>query len=174
MNTLHHLPSLSRRALLQSLSSGFGYMAFAGLASRLAAKQAASAGPLAPKSPHFPARAKRIIFLCMNGGPSHVDTFDYKPELQKNDGKSVANRNRGGLANLLASPWKFSQHGKSGLWISELFPGGFQARRRPVSDPQHEDRPAGAPAGLHADAHRQLPVRASLARRVVALRPGHW
>jgi Protein of unknown function (DUF1501) len=121
---MNHLTfsTLSRRAMLQSLSSGFGYMAFAGLATRLAAKQAASAGPLAPKSPHFPARAKRVIFLCMNGGPSHVDTFDYKPELQKNDGKSVANRNRGGLANLLASPWKFSQHGKSGLWISELFP----------------------------------------------------
>jgi hypothetical protein len=113
----------SRREMLQTLWSGFGYLAFAGLATRLAAKEAAAAaGPLAPKAPHFPARAKHVIFLCMSGGPSHVDTFDYKPELQKNDGKSVANRNRGGYARLLASPWKFSQHGQSGLWISELFP----------------------------------------------------
>ncbi|MBI5773894.1 MAG: DUF1501 domain-containing protein [Verrucomicrobia bacterium] len=122
MNTFN--PFLySRRAALQTLSAGFGYVAFAGLAARLAAKEAAAkAGPLAPKAGHFPARAKHVIFLCMSGGPSHVDTFDYKPELQKSDGKSVANRNRGGYAKLLKSPWEFSQHGKSGLWISELFP----------------------------------------------------
>jgi hypothetical protein len=113
----------SRRDALKTLSAGFGYVAFAGLSARLAAKEAAAkAGPLAPKGGHFPARAKHVIFLCMSGGPSHVDTFDYKPELQKSDGKSVANRNRGGYAKLLKSPWDFSQHGKSGLWISELFP----------------------------------------------------
>lgn len=117
-------PQWSRRQALKTLWAGFGYMAFAGMSSQLAAREAAAkGGPLAPKPVHFPARAKHVIFLCMSGGPSHVDTFDYKPELQKNDGKSVANRGRGGYAKLLASPWKFSQHGKSGLWISELFPG---------------------------------------------------
>jgi hypothetical protein len=116
-------PHWSRRQALKTLWAGFGYMAFAGLASQISAKEAAAkGGPLAPKPVHFPARARHVIFLCMSGGPSHVDTFDYKPELQKNDGKSVANRARGGYAKLLASPWKFSQHGKSGLWISELFP----------------------------------------------------
>jgi hypothetical protein len=113
----------SRRSALKTLWSGFGYLAFAGLATRLAANEAAAkAAPLTPKPPHFTPRAKRVIFLCMNGGPSHVDTFDYKPSLQQSDGKSVANRNRGGYAKLLASPWKFTQHGQGGLWISELFP----------------------------------------------------
>jgi hypothetical protein len=112
----------SRREALKTLWSGFGYMAFAGLATRLAAAEvSAKAGPLVPKPPHFPARAKHVIFLCMSGGPSHVDTFDYKPKLNEDDGKSAGARFRGG-AKLLGSPWKFSQHGDSGLWISELFP----------------------------------------------------
>ena len=98
-------------------------MAFAGLATRVAAAAtAAKAGPLAPKAPPFAARAKRVIFLCMSGGPSHVDTFDYKPKLNEDDGKPMNNRFRGGTAKLLGSPWKFSRHGQSGLWISELFP----------------------------------------------------
>ena len=80
-----------------------------------------AANPLAPKQPHFPARAKRVIFLCMEGGPSHVDTFDYKPKLTADDGKPFAQGRFAG-AKLLASPWKFAQHGQSGLWISELFP----------------------------------------------------
>ena len=79
------LPSFSRRTLLKTLSSGFGYLAFAGLAHRTAS--AKPGNPLAPKAPHFPARAKRVIFLCMGGGPSHVDTFDYKPKLIADDGK---------------------------------------------------------------------------------------
>jgi hypothetical protein len=77
----------------------------------------AATNPLAPKRPHFAPRAKRIIFLCMAGAPSHVDTFDYKPELASMDGKTFR-----GNSKLLASPWKFSQSGKSGLWISDLFP----------------------------------------------------
>ena len=122
MNTVN--PFLySRREALKTLWAGFGYTAFAGLVAQAAAKEpAAKGGPLDAKPTHFPARAKHVIFLCMSGGPSHVDTFDYKPELQKNDGQSVANRNRGGYAKLLASPWTFAQHGQSGLWISELFP----------------------------------------------------
>ena len=78
---------------------------------------AQTTNPLVAKQSHFPARAKRVIFLCMQGGPSHVDTFDYKPKLGQDAG-------RGGKygSKLMASPWKFSQRGKSGLWISELFP----------------------------------------------------
>ena len=78
----------------------------------------AAENPLAPKAPHFPPRAKRVIFLCMRGGPSHVDTFDYKPKLTADNGKPGK---RPGT-KLLGSPWKFAQHGQSGLWISELFP----------------------------------------------------
>jgi hypothetical protein len=105
----------SRREMLKTLSCGFGYLAFAGLAARAAA---AEAGPLAPKAPHFPAKAKRVIFLTMRGGPSHVDTFDHKPRLSADHG---APGKRPGT-KLLGSKWKFAPQGKSGLWISELFP----------------------------------------------------
>jgi len=107
----------SRRLFLQSTAAGFGYLAFAGL-STLAA---ATTNPLAPRQPHFPARARRVIFLCMEGGPSHVDTFDYKPRLATDDGKPIG-KGRLPFARLLGSPWKFRQHGQSGLWISDLFP----------------------------------------------------
>jgi hypothetical protein len=117
----------SRRTLLKSTASGFGYLAFAALAHEQAARAAASEGaenPLAPKKPHFAAKAKRVIFLCMDGGPSHVDTFDYKPKLAADDGKAPP-RGRVGFnsgGKLLASPFAFQKRGNSGLWISELFP----------------------------------------------------
>jgi Protein of unknown function (DUF1501) len=112
--------ALSRRALLKRVSSGFGYLAFASLSSMEAAR--AKDSPLAPKAPHFPARAKRVIFLCMNGAPSHVDTFDYKPKLADADGKASDRPGRIPGAKLMSSLWKFQQRGKSGLWVSELFP----------------------------------------------------
>ena len=121
-NTNNHLCELlapSRRQVLKTISSGFGYLAFSSLATIASAKdkKLQSTGPLAPKQPHFPARAKRVIFLCMRGGPSHVDTFDYKPQLAVDNGK----RGKYG-GSLLKSPWKFSQRGNCGLWISDLFP----------------------------------------------------
>ncbi|PHS04787.1 MAG: sulfatase [Blastopirellula sp.] len=117
-------PNYSRRSALKAMSCGFGYMAFAGLAAEAAAKESFQ-NPLAPKTPHFEPKAKRVIMLCMRGGPSHVDTFDYKPMLAKHAGESPGGV--GGLNNqkgrkLMPSPWKFSQHGESGLPISELYP----------------------------------------------------
>ena len=112
---------LSRRDLLKGTSSGFGYLAFAGLTSMAAAADSKNS-PLAPKAPHFPARADRVIFLCMNGAPSHVDTFDYKPELASADGKASARPGRIPGAKLMSSLWKFQKHGQCGLWISDLFP----------------------------------------------------
>ena len=112
--------NFNRRHALKTLSCGFGYMALAGMASQAAADENRFQNPLLPKEPHFPAKAKRIIFLCMRGGPSHVDTFDYKPQLAKDNGKAAPSgpKNR----KLMQSPWKFNQHGESGLPISELFP----------------------------------------------------
>src|SRR5262245_57168049 len=107
----------SRRAALKSLASGFGYLAFAGLAHEASVRGSGDA--LAPRPTHFPARAKRVIFLCMNGGPSHVDLFDYKPELQRRAGETMFGR---GGARLLGSPFRFARHGTSGQWISELLP----------------------------------------------------
>ncbi len=113
-------PNFSRRDLLKSVSSGFGYLAFAGLSSMAAAGSEGS--PLSRKAPHFPARARHVIFLCMNGAPSHVDTFDYKPKLSAESGKPSDRPGRIPGAKLMGSPWKFQKRGESGLWISELFP----------------------------------------------------
>ena len=114
---------MSRRQLLQTVAAGFGWMAFSGVAAKGAeplAKAFDSSAPLGLRAPHFKPRAKRVIFLCMQGGPSHLDTFDYKPQLQKDAGKSGPSRGGGG--ELIGSPFAFHQHGQSGLWISELFP----------------------------------------------------
>ena len=108
---------LSRRTLLKTTGSGFGFLAFAALAHDQAAR--AKDNPLAPKPTHFPARSKRVIFLCMEGAPSHVDTFDHKPKLTADDGKPSP---RGRGTKLLGSPFKFARHGETGRWVSELFP----------------------------------------------------
>jgi hypothetical protein len=109
---------LSRRELLKTASCGFGYLALAGQAAE-EARAAGYVNPLAPKSPHMTPRAKRVIFACMQGAPSHVDTFDYKPGLAKDEGKEPAEfKGR----KLMPSPFKFTEHGKDGPAISELFP----------------------------------------------------
>lgn len=83
--------------------------------------------PLAPKKPHFPAKAKSVIFLYMYGGPSHIDTFDYKPGMKGMDGKTikVTTFGRGGHKNegrIVEPKWNFKQYGQSGAWVSDLFP----------------------------------------------------
>jgi hypothetical protein len=121
---------LTRRTALQTLGCGFGYLALAGLAQQQQARAALSANPLAPKQPHHPPRAKRIIFLFMAGGVSHVDSFDHKPRLTQDDGKMMDFADLRSLAKTGKSPqqrvmkpmWNFSQHGQSGLWASDLFP----------------------------------------------------
>jgi hypothetical protein len=105
---------MCRRDALKTLSAGFGYLAFSGLATLHAQQRS----PLAARVPHFPARAKRVIFLCMHGGPSHLDTFDYKPALRRDNGRS----SRYVGSPLCSSPWTFRQRGQSGLWISDLYP----------------------------------------------------
>ncbi len=118
-----HARPLPRRTALKSLASGFGYLAFASLAQEAAARQGASSNDaMARKATHFPAKAKRVIFLCMNGGPSHVDLFDYKPLLGAHDGGRAPESVLAGNQSLMGSPFKFSQHGDSGQWLSELSP----------------------------------------------------
>ncbi len=105
---------MTRRDLLKTASAGFGYLAFAGLCAEAAAPYQS---PLLPKAPHFAARAKRVIFLCMQGGPSHLDTFDYKPKLAADAGQPGPAKGK-----LVAPISTFRQRGQSGLWISDLFP----------------------------------------------------
>ena len=95
-----------------------------GLCGRLLAADSDAGGNARPL-PHHPATAKRVIFLFMHGGPSAVDTFDYKPKLQQESGKPFPYKkaaNTDSKLNLLGSPWKFARHGESGLWVSELLP----------------------------------------------------
>ena len=118
MSSPHFPPS--RRLALKSLSTGFAYTAFAGLSTlQSQSARAAAENPLAPRPSHFPGKAKRVIFLCMQGGPSHLDTFDYKPQLNRDSGSVAGVR---GNAKWLGSPFEFKQHGESGLPISELYP----------------------------------------------------
>src|SRR3954468_22442984 len=118
----------SRRSALQQLACGFGSLALAGLAAQDQAR--AALDPLAPKTPPIKPRAKRIIFLFMQGGVSHVDSFDYKPKLAEEDGRMLDFADLRALAKggtvpqsrVMKPLWDFAQHGRSGLWASELFP----------------------------------------------------
>jgi len=118
-----------RRDFLRSSACGFGLLALADLCAeevrRTVGGEPRSSEALAPKPPHFDPRAKRVIFLFMHGGPSQVDTFDYKPELQKRDGEKYAGQMPAQIDAkpvLMASPWKFARRGQSGLWVSDLLP----------------------------------------------------
>src|SRR4051794_32009381 len=117
---------LSRRQTLKSFASGFGTLALANLFA--AESHAANSSFTIQNSalPHFPAKAKRVIFLFMSGGPSHVDLFDPKPLLTRDHGKplpfEMPKLVRTKTGNLLSSPWKFKKHGQSGTEVSELLP----------------------------------------------------
>jgi hypothetical protein len=111
----------SRRDWLQNCAAGFGSVALSGLL-----QQESLSNSLTSKTPHFLPRAKRVIFLFMHGGPSQVDTFDYKPLLERDNGRPLPFAKprvvSSATGNLLRSPWKFQQYGQSGAWVSELFP----------------------------------------------------
>src|SRR4051812_32575273 len=111
----------SRRHLLRRAGAGFGSLALAAILAD-EARATSPANPLAARQTHFPARAKRVIFLFMPGGPSQVDTFDPKPRLTRDHGKPSPKLYLGQRRNLLASPWKFSRRATCGLEVSELFP----------------------------------------------------
>src|SRR5687768_5556962 len=123
---------MSRRAALRKAGCGFGYLAMAAMAGKAAAANTTDLiSPLIGKKAHFAPRAKRVIFVFMQGGPSHVDTFDYKPLLEREDGKMIgfddarviANTGkRGSLQRVMKPLWKFDRHGETGHWVSELFP----------------------------------------------------
>ena len=157
------LGTLSRRHMLMRAGAGFGML---GLGHLLAAEQQADRSrkpsaeadnPLAPKAPHFPPRAKHVIFLFMNGGPSHVDTFDYKPALKEQEGKS------GPGGNFMPSPFKFARHGESGMEISELYPHlSRHADDLCVIRSMHTTTPNHEPGLFMMNSGSQQPIRPSL------------
>ncbi|HEY4261748.1 MAG TPA: DUF1501 domain-containing protein, partial [Schlesneria sp.] len=154
---------LSRRDMLRRTGTGFGML---GLGSLLAAEQKANAAgvavaeannPLAPRAPHFEPKAKHVIFLFMNGGPSHVDTFDYKPELKTQEGKS------GPGGKFMPSPFKFDKYGQSGIEISELYPHlSKSADDLCVIRSMHTTTPNHEPGLFMMNSGAQQPIRPSL------------
>src|SRR5437870_3355049 len=129
MNLFEHLPPrlLTRRQMLQQMGTGLGMVGLAALLGKAGLAPAANAAPvnpLAPKPPHFPPRAKRIIHIYLNGGPSHLDTFDPKPALAKWADKTIPTGNlttERPLGTVLPSPFKFRPYGQSGIEVSEIF-----------------------------------------------------
>ncbi|MEM7014681.1 MAG: DUF1501 domain-containing protein [Verrucomicrobiota bacterium] len=112
--------------MLKRCANGFGAVALSAL---LGDRAFGAPNPLAPKTPHYPAKARNVIFLYMDGGPSQVDTFDYKPALEKYNGSDpgevigkLAPTQFDRLGKVLKNQWEFKQHGESGHWISDLFP----------------------------------------------------
>ena len=122
---MNDFTSLNRRELLARSGCGFGLLSLAGM---LAADETEhGSNPYAIRPPHHEPRAKRVIFLYMPGGPSHVDLLDPKPRLATDNGKPLPfekpKLQRTTTGNLLASPWRFTRHGESGIEVSELLPG---------------------------------------------------
>ena len=130
---LERLQAVTRRQFLRDGSLGLGGLALASMlgdARAANAPRARNTDPLAPKQPHFPARAKRVIYLHMSGAPPHLDLLDYKPELVKRDGQNcpdefLAGRRfafTSGVPKLLGTPRTFKQHGEGGVWMSDALP----------------------------------------------------
>src|SRR6185295_14421108 len=126
---MKHRLCCSRRELLGRLGGGFASVAFADLFGRTA--RAATKSPLAPKAPHFPAKAKAVISIFNYGGVSQVDTFDPKPELLKRQGEKMTGvgnvvATMGTPGGMMPSPWRFKKYGQCGMEISDLFPNVAQ------------------------------------------------
>ena len=152
---------MTRRELLQTMGAGFGMVGFGGVAGAQTA-----ADPLLPKSPHFPAKARRVIYLFLNGGPSQVDTFDPKPKLSEYNGKPIPTgnlRTERKTGNLLKSPFTFQRYGQSGLEISEIFPKlGACADDLCVIRSMYTDRPNHEPSLFMMNSGEKLPGRPSM------------
>jgi hypothetical protein len=171
-NELHPaLRSMSRRSLLR-IGGGFGAVglaaALAGDGALQAASSAASANPLAPKPGHYPGKVKRIIFLFMNGGPSHVDSFDPKPELTRHHGEKlpesfVGKNTRRRDGKLLQSPFPWAQYGESGIEVSDLFPHLAQRiDKLCVLRSMWSDNPNHEPGLLLMNTGNMQPIRPSM------------
>src|SRR5580765_2215346 len=152
---------MTRRDLLNTMGAGFGMV---GLRHLAAAEF--NADPLTPKAPHFPAKAKRVIYLFLNGGPSQVDTFDPKPKLTEYHGKPIPSgnlRTERKPGNLLKSPFTFKKYGQSGIEVSEIFPKlGECADDLCVIRSMFTDRPNHEPSLFMLNCGEKLPGRPSM------------
>jgi hypothetical protein len=163
----HPLPPPTRRDALRRLGSGFGTLGLAGLIAQTGRTAESLESPLAPKPPHFAPQAKHVIQLFMPGGPSQVDTFDYKPEIARNAGQRPDVVDRKSLRNtkngLMPSPYTFRQYGQCGKHVSEIFPHVAEL----VDDicfihSMHTDLPEHAGAMMMFNAGHLQPSRPSM------------
>ncbi len=167
----------TRRDMLCRIGGGFGALALSSMLTTVAGASTTTAAPVAAggarksytldtRVPMFPAKAKRVIFLFMNGGPSHVDTFDSKPSLAKYAGQSPDPIKIGGKKNsglLMASPFKFDRYGKSGIEVSELYPEvGKCIDDICVLRSMYTDNPNHEPALMMMNSGNMQPIRPSL------------
>ena len=148
---------MTRREALRTMSGGFGMLGLAGLL----AESSQAAGPLEPRLPHFSPRAKHVIFLFLNGGPSQVDTFDPKPMLTQYHGTPMPGENLEAKqegSTILGSPFTFKKCGQSGLEVSDIFPFvGETIDEFCVIRSMHTDLPAHSQAILQMNNGRILP-----------------
>jgi hypothetical protein len=160
--------TLSRRELLHRAGMGFGTLGLAGVLQStglLAAAPGVGGEPRRPLGPHFAPKAKRVIFLFMNGGPSHVDTFDPKPALKKHEGQkpTTGEAAKRAKAGFVASPFEFKPQGKSGVVMSELFPRlAHCADDLCVVRSMHTDVPNHEPGLILMHSGTQQPTRPSM------------
>ena len=160
-------PAVSRREMISRIGAGFGTLGLASVMNDAGLLASDAASPLAPKAPHFAPKAKNIIQLFMPGGPSQVDTFDYKPRIRECDGQRPDLVDRKSLRNtkngLMPSPFGFNQYGDCGKWVSDIFPHVAQH----VDDicfihSMHTDIPEHAGAILMMNLGHLQPSRPSL------------
>ncbi len=162
---------MDRRNWLRTTGCGFGSLALSALAHWDSVRAGeTSINPLAAKQPHFPAKAKNVIFLYMHGGASHIDSFDYRPELERQHGKPLPdsvntgrNKFNANLGAILKSPWKFRQYGESGAWASDLFPHvGSVADELCFIKSMYSNNNAHTPATLELHTGTQSTMRPSV------------
>jgi hypothetical protein len=165
------LQTATRRHFLQQSSAGIGGAALAGLLSDSASAAPKPIDPLAPKQPHFPAKAKQVIYLHLTGSPPHLDLFDYKPELVKHSDKECPNEFlegkrfafTSGVPKLMGTPRKFKQHGDGGVWLSDAVPNLHTvADELCVIRSMNTDQFNHAPAELYVYTGSPRPGRPSL------------
>jgi hypothetical protein len=157
---------MTRRDWLTTMGTGFGMTAFAGVLGAATNGSTLNANPLLPKAPHFKPRAKNVVFLFLNGGPSQVDTFDPKPMLDKFNGKPVPSGNlktERKTGNLLKSPFEFKHYGESGIEVSEIFSKlGSRIDDCCVIRSMYTDRPNHEPSLLLLNSGDKFPGRPSM------------
>jgi len=161
------LPPLNRRQMLHRIGAGFGTLALANVLAESTRGNESAASPLAPKAPHFAPKAKHVIQLFMPGGPSQVDTFDYKPQLAKCQGQRPEIVDRKSLRNtkngLFPSPFDFKRYGECGKWVSDLFPHlGQHVDDVAFIHSMHTDIPEHAGAMLMMNLGHLQPSRPSM------------